>query len=99
MANEPRTVVLGNPNAIEIVEDPESGERTRRPIPEGEHTRVNLPEEWTLMQSAHEITAGNSMWNAHSDAPAPTWVASNDEQLAQILASHWGCDIRAIEEV
>src|SRR3954469_17217275 len=98
MATAERVVYLGNPNAIQTIEDPATGQRIREPLPEGTQTKVVIPGDWPLMQAAAEITAGNSLWSAHPDHPAPTWVASDDSQLAQVLASHWGCELREPDE-
>lgn len=35
-----------------------------------------------------------SLWDAHSDAEVPKWVASTDPLLGQLLADHWGCELR-----
>lgn len=93
----PRVVYLGNRNAVDNLEDPETGERVRTPMPGKLRTTVALPAEWTLMQCAQEITGGNGVWAKHSDDPAPAWVASTDPQLAQLLATNYGCELRDVE--
>lgn len=101
-AQHERTVVyLGNRDAIEIIEEtPPAGDepiRVRRPLPEGKRcTTIVLAPGLTLMEAAYDIThTTRGVWQAHSDAAAPAWVASTDPVLAQLLASHWGCELRA----
>jgi hypothetical protein len=106
---EDRTVVyLGNRNAIESVEDPNDVEaagqeersvnRMRTPLPGKRCTTVILAPGTKIMDAAYEIThATRGVWQAHSDADAPAWVASTDPALAQLLAAHWGCELREPE--
>ncbi len=102
-----RTVVwLGNRNAVEVVDDPDADppaegqepRKIRRKIagaPKKNCTRVVVAEGATLMEAAVHITdPARGVWQAHSDAPAPAWVASTDPALAGLLASHWGCELR-----
>jgi len=103
---EDRTVVyLGNRNAVESVEDPGDVEaagqeerpvnRMRTPLPGKRCTTVILAPGTKIMDAAYEIThATRGVWQAHSDADAPAWVASTDPALAQLLAAHWGCELR-----
>jgi len=100
MAIETPTVVyLGNRKAIEVVDDPDNaGGKIRRPLPGKLRTKVVLPLGTKLMEAAQEITGGRGVWGAHSDADAPAWVASTDANLAQLLASHWGCELREPED-
>lgn len=105
---EPRTVVyLGNRDAIEVLADPDDDHETaaaeerairriRQPLPAGKRcTTVVLAAGLPLLQAAHDIThPERGVWQAHSDADKPAWVASTDPALAQILAAHWGCELR-----
>jgi hypothetical protein len=88
-----RTVVyLGNRDAIQILD----GERT--PIdgaPRNNYTFIRVAADTTLLDAATEIT--RDLWVTQSDALAPAWVASSDPALAQLLADHWGCEIREVE--
>lgn len=88
-----RTVVyLGNRDAIQILD----GERT--PIVGAPHkncTVVRVAADTGLFDAATEIT--RDVWLAHSDAPAPAWVASTDPALAQLLADHWDCEVRDLD--
>lgn len=101
-AEETRTVVyLGNRQAIEIVDDPNAlpdfPQKIRQPIvgaPQKNCTTLVLPAGITLMEAANDITSPRGVWQAHSDAAAPAWVASTDPALARLLADHWGCELR-----
>lgn len=99
--NERTVVYLGNRNAVEVVEDPtldseQPGHRIRRPLPKAKRcTTVTLAPGLGLMEAAYDLThTTRGVWQAHSDAPTPAWVASTDPVLAQLLASHWGCELR-----
>ncbi len=106
---EARTVVyLGNRDAIEAVEDPtdvaaasdenRAVNRVRQPLPGKRCTTVILAPGTGLMDAAYEIThATRGVWQAHSNAAGPAWVASTDPALAQLLASHYGCELREPE--
>jgi hypothetical protein len=37
------------------------------------------------------------VWANHSDDEAPAWVASTDPRLAELLAEHYGCEVRDYE--
>lgn len=104
-----RTIVyLGNRKAIESVEDPNDVEaagqeeravtRMRASLPGKRCTTVILAPGTRVMDAAYEIThPTRGVWQAHSDADAPAWVASTDPTLAQLLAAHWGCELREPE--
>lgn len=98
-------VYLGNRQAIEIIDDPldvdDAAAESRAPRKlraqiEGKRcTAINLVPGLPLMDAAYEIThLSRGMWQAHSDATGPAWVASTNPQLAQLLAAHWGCELR-----
>ncbi len=100
-----RTVVyLGNRQAIQVLEDPDDAEaaareeravaRLRSPIAGKRRTTVLFPVGTTLMDAAAQITHGQGVWQAHSDADKPAWVASTDPALAQLLGAHFGCEVR-----
>lgn len=95
-ADGERTVVyLGNRDAIEVLTD-DDGTTERRALPEGKRcTTIVLAPDLPLMDAAYDIThSSRGVWNAHSDADAPAWVASTDPALASLLASHWGIELR-----
>lgn len=102
-----RTVIyLGNRAAIETVEDPdapppqegEAPKLIRRKIegaPKKNCTIYHPPTDSTLMEMAVQVTdPTRGVWRNHSDAPSPAWVASNNAVLAQLLGSHYGCEVR-----
>lgn len=98
-------VYLGNRKAIEVVDDPDdttaadegrAPNKIRRAMPRGKRcTTISLAPGLTLLEAVNDIThAQRGVWQAHSDAAAPAWVASTDPALAQFLAQHWGCELR-----
>lgn len=97
MATEHTLVYLGNRNAVQVLQDPESGAQTRSPLPGNLCTTVGVPADWPLMDAARAITDSSGVWQAHSDDDAPAWVAATDPALAQMLASHYGCELREPE--
>ncbi len=98
-------VYLGNRAAVESVEDPDDVDtaaaeeravnRVRTPLEGKRCTTVTLAPGLKIMDAAFEIThPSRGVWSAHSDADAPAWVASTDPALAQLLAAHYGCELR-----
>jgi hypothetical protein len=98
-------VYLGNRKAIEVVEDPDdlnaaaegrAPNRIRRALPRGKRcTTISLAPGLPLLDAVTDITqAHRGVWQAHSDADTPAWVASTDPALAQFLAAHWKCELR-----
>lgn len=46
-----------------------------------------------LMECAADVTTpGRGLWDAHSSEP-PSWVASDDSTLAQVIGAHYGCRV------
>lgn len=95
-------VYLGNRAAIELINGPdgpngEPAQQTRRPIPGAPRkncTTVVLPQGTKLSEAFANIAGPRGLWQAHSDADAPAWVASTWPQLSTLLAAEWGCEIR-----
>lgn len=79
------TVVrLGNPAAVT------AGSR----VPLGEQvTSVSIPDSYTSDEKVQTVTHQDGVWAAHSDAPGPSWVESDDPELAAALAARYGCPI------
>lgn len=93
---EERTVVyLGNRSAVEAVTDPETGQPGRRWLDGKRCTTIVLAPGLSLMEAANEIAHSNGVWAAHSrEGTTPAWVASTDPALAQLLATHFKCELR-----
>lgn len=98
-------VYLGNRRAVEVVDDPDDAtaadegrapNKIRRAMPRGKRcTTISLAPGLTLLEAVNDIThAQRGVWQAHSDAQAPAWVASTDPAIAQFLAQHWKCELR-----
>jgi hypothetical protein len=86
-------VYLGNRNAVEVSRG-EDGREVRTPLPPGRRcTTVQPPAGTPLGEVFATITARGGVWAHHADG-APAWVASTDPALAQLLAAHYGCEIR-----
>ncbi len=100
-------VALGNRNAVEVIPDPDDAEaaaadnrpinRERRPLKGKLCTTVRIPAGVKTLEALTNITAAGGVWANHSDAEAPAWVASTDPRLAELLAEHYGCELRDYE--
>lgn len=97
-------VYLGNRAAVqaEPETDPEviaahDGDppRRRTAMPLGKRcTTAQIPDGVSLVEALTTITSAHGVWANHSDADSPAWVASTDPALADVLASHYGCERR-----
>ncbi|MUN41419.1 hypothetical protein [Actinomadura litoris] len=92
MPDEQTTVYLGNRDAVEVTHD-DHGRETRTPLPGNRCTTVQPPAGTSMAEIFATITAPRGVWAYHSDS-APAWVASTDPALAQLLAAHYGCEVR-----
>jgi hypothetical protein len=66
------------------------------PVPKA-CTRVEIEPGLRLLDAAATITGPDRIWARCSSDPAPAWVASSDPMLAQVLAEHYGCELREVE--
>lgn len=85
----PTHVWLGNRQAVEGLD--------RIPLDGKRCTEVVIPDGRPLGEAVTEITHGRGVWAYHSAAPSPAWVASDDPLLAEVLAAHYGCELRTPE--
>ncbi|WP_143220381.1 hypothetical protein [Actinomadura sp. CNU-125] len=91
--SEQMVVYLGNRDAVEVHRD-EAGREVRTVLPEGRRcTTVVPPTGLKLGEVLTAITAPGGVWNWHSDGD-PAWVASTNPLMAELLADHYGCEIR-----
>lgn len=60
-------------------------------------TTAVLPDNWSADQCFAGITAGDGVWRNHSGASAPTWVESDDADLAEAISSHYGCPVGRLD--
>lgn len=74
-------VRLGNPAALDA----------GRVIEGQQVTEVNIPDEYTSDQALAAIRDGDGVWRNHSGASAPTWVESDDPDVAEAISTHYGC--------
>jgi hypothetical protein len=81
-------VYLGNPAPVEGVVDPSADELTlvALDVPGGAVTTVDIAHD-DLFAAVAEV---RDLWRYHSSGP-PTWVASDHDGLAAVLASGFGC--------
>ncbi len=65
------------------------------------YTLVVYPRDTPIMVAAANIIGLNGeadgLWASHSTEPGPAWVASDWPMLSQLLAEHFGCEVREIE--
>lgn len=103
--DDPVVIYLGNRDSIEVLDDPDDLEaaaaeerapaKIRSKLPGKRCTTIVLAPGLSLMEAAYDIThTARGVWQAHSDAPAPAWVASTWPALAQLLSDHWSCEMR-----
>ncbi len=92
-------IYLGNRAAIDNDPGPDQGA-----VLEGKFcTTVSPPVDATLADAFGDITLPNGIWARHSAAP-PAWVAVDSDDakagaaLADLLAAHFGCEIRTPAE-
>ncbi|HEY2088694.1 MAG TPA: hypothetical protein VGH54_22065 [Mycobacterium sp.] len=77
------TVSLGNPNPIfngQPSNDPDA------------ITKVVIPDGRSLDSALRDIIHTDGLWRLHSTNP-PTWVESDDPELAEAIAKHFGCPV------
>lgn len=56
-------------------------------------TTVRYPAQRTFAERFADITdLKDGLWLHHSTQP-PAWVESNEDQLAELLAAHYGCPV------
>lgn len=83
-------VRLGNPAPHEGVTDPKTDKTTLRPLDSGPSiTTVDAPGK-SAIQVVHDIIAAGGVWENHGAEP-PSWVASDDPLVEQLLAEHFDC--------
>jgi hypothetical protein len=56
-------------------------------------TTATLPDSWSTGQRFRGVTAVDGIWRNHSGASAPTWIESDDPDLADALSEHYGCPV------
>jgi hypothetical protein len=60
-------------------------------------TVVTFPDETDLLEAFTNVTHPQGAWVHHSDSP-PSWVSSDDDMLAQMLARQYGCPVHPWHE-
>jgi hypothetical protein len=78
-------VQVGNPQAID--------HRTRAAIAGQRVTTFHIDDSYPLEKAVTSLVHADGAFSAHSVAAGPAWVESNDPELAEALAVHWGCPV------
>lgn len=70
------------------------------PAPGRLATLVLLPDGTRLGEAFTTVTAPGGAWaaNVHTPGASPAWVASDNGSLAALLAEHYGCEVRELDE-
>lgn len=97
-----KELAVHSPGTAGDEETPAVLARYRVPVvlDDGESERVTVvrfPEGTDLLEAFTNVTHPQGAWAHHSDE-APSWVASDDPMLAQMLARQYGCDVRDYSE-
>lgn len=101
------SVWMGNPQVVETLTlrdrfgKPQTDEvghetRIRVPAPDSEWTVADLVPGIGVDEFVQALTGG--IWPHHSDAPKPTWVASDDFDLAATVAEAFGCPVGPVPD-
>jgi hypothetical protein len=60
-------------------------------------TVARVPPDRSLAEAVADVVdsggPNTGFWPVHSAAPAPSWVESDDPDLAAALADHFGCPV------
>jgi hypothetical protein len=75
-------VVFGNRSALD----------RGQPIPGEQVTELSLPGCYTFDECLRSVVHSDGMWRKHSAEP-PMWVESDDDDLAEKIAEHFGCPV------
>lgn len=67
-------------------------------IPGKQRTEIRPPDGLTYAELVHDLTHKQGIWQAHSDAATPAWVASTDPKLATLLGALFDCEVRDVED-
>lgn len=100
-------VWLGNPQAVEVVPErlpdgrpklDDNGRelKVRVPVPDAGWTVVDRIPGHPVRMLVKDIMDPGGLWGYHSDAPGPTWVASDDPALAVALSMSLECPVADI---
>lgn len=90
-------VRIGNSAPKEAWRD-EDGNLHHRPVDGARVTTATIPDTYTLLEAVAAITAGDGIWNHHSQGDnvtdsVPDWVEADDPALATVLGAALGCPV------
>jgi hypothetical protein len=89
-------VLMGNTDAVHVDAGGNTVSLPGNLITKAMVLAVDDPVDQQAMTITAEVATGATMdgaWRSNSRAPAPAWVESDSPDLAQALASHYGCPI------
>lgn len=90
-----------DPRRLFDVDDDSGLARVSEPVPGKHATLAVLPAGTPLLEAVQTMLAGSGVWARQTHTAGekpPAWVASDMPALAALLAEHWGCDVRDIDE-
>jgi hypothetical protein len=88
-------VRIGNSATKEAWRD-KDGQLRHRPVDGARVTTVTVPDTYTFAEAFAAITAGDGVWNHHSQGDdvagsTPDWVEADDPDMTTVLASALNC--------
>lgn len=96
-----RHVDPADPARLHAVDDAAGTGELSVPIEQNTATIVVFPADASLGDMFTDVTKpGQGVWSAHThtDTSKPAWVASDSAGLASLLAEHYGCPVRDLNE-
>ena len=86
---------MGNSEPHQLV-SADDGTRSYEPLAGPTQTQTAIPDGYPLTEVFLSVTLADGIWDRHSATTAPSWVSSDLPMLAELLASHYGCDVRPL---
>jgi hypothetical protein len=87
-------VQLGNEAAQHAVGRDDNDQPIHEDLDGKRITTVQIPDDYTLAEAFQCITAPDGVAHHHFQAgTSPTWVESDSDGLAALLAEHFGCKV------
>lgn len=87
---------LGNPAPHELITADDGTTSWRAFDDAGSVTHVDIPDGYPALEVVASVVLPGGVWERHSSAPAPSWVACDIDLIAQLLADHYKCPVQAL---
>lgn len=88
-------LLLGNRDAFNLVDG--------NPVPVSGNFRLDIhfPDDTDLLTAFTNVTSPQGIWAAQTATAdsVPAWCASDSSGLAELIAEHFGCEIRELDEL